>query len=214
MWLSFFLSRGICWTITEQSPQRDKFLQQGAHFGPHLVKVRSVTKSSKEGHILDSIWSKSAAWQSPPMRGTFWTTFGKSPLHDKVIQWGAHFGPHLVEVRCVTKSSNEGRILDHIWLKFAAWQNPPTRGTFWTTFGWSPLRDKVLQRGAYFQHVWPKSTVWQSPPLRGGESFAVLGYLYCVDFVSNEELLSFSHIGSILSHQLSTLILYFGSQFG
>ena len=131
-----FLSRGICQTITEQSPQRDKVLQRGAHIRPHLVKVHSVTKyCSDEGHISDHIWLKSAAWQSPLMRGTFWTTFGQIPQHDKVLQWGAHFGPclvkvccvtkssdkgnifrpHLVKVHCVTKSSDKRRVSDHIW---------------------------------------------------------------------------------------------------
>ncbi len=97
------------------SQLRDKVLQRGAHFGPHLVEVRCVTKSFNERHISGHIWSKSAAWQSPPMRGTFRATFGRSPLHDKVLQWGAHFGPHLIKVRCVTMSSNKGHILGHIW---------------------------------------------------------------------------------------------------
>ena len=159
-WLSFFLSCGTFWTTFGQSPQRDKVLRWGAHFGPHLVKVCSMTKSSKEGHILDHIWSKSAAWQSPPMRGTFldhiwlksavwqsppmrgtfWATFGQSPLRDKVFQWGAHFGPHLVKSPlCDKKSSNKGH--------------------FWTTFGRSPLCDKVLHRGAYFRPVRSTSAV-------------------------------------------------------
>jgi hypothetical protein len=38
-----------------------KSFDKGHIFGPHLVKVRSETKSSKEGHILDHSWSKSAA---------------------------------------------------------------------------------------------------------------------------------------------------------
>ncbi len=88
-----------------------------------------------KGTCLDHIWSNSAARQSPPMRGTFRATFGQSPLHDKVLRRGAHFGPHLVEVRCVTKSSNEGHISGHIWSKSAVWQSPPMRGTFWATFG-------------------------------------------------------------------------------
>ncbi len=91
-----------------------KSSDEGRMFGPHLVEVCSETKSSDEGHILDHIWSKSAVRQSPPMRGTFWTTFGWSPLHDKVLPRGAHFGPHLVKVHSETKSSNEGHILDHI----------------------------------------------------------------------------------------------------
>ncbi len=107
-------------------------------FGPHLVEVHSVTKSSDKGYISYHIWSKSAVRQSPPMRGTFWTTFSQSPQWDKVLQhgahywttfgwipqcdkvlqWGAHFGPHLVKVRSETikvhsktKSSDEGHII-------------------------------------------------------------------------------------------------------
>jgi hypothetical protein len=110
---------------------------------------------AKQSHLLkstclDHIWLKFAARESPPTRGTFRATVGQSPLHDKVLQRGAHFGPHLVEVRCMTKSPNEGLILGHIWSKSAAWQSPPMRGTFWATFGQSPLRDKVLQWGAHF----------------------------------------------------------------
>ncbi len=124
-----------------------------------------------KGKCLDHIWSKSTVRQCPPTRSTFQATFGQSPLHDKVLWWGAHFRPHLVEVRCVTKSSNEGHILGHIWSKVrcvtkssneghisghiwsksAAWQSPPTRGTFWATFGQSPLCDKVLLWGAHFE---------------------------------------------------------------
>ncbi len=137
---------------------------EGPMFGPHLVEVRYMTKSSNEGHILGHIWLncavwqspptrgtflghiwlKSAAWQSSPTRGTFWATFGWSPLHDKVLWQGAHLGPHLVKVCCLTKSSKKGLILSHIWSKSAAWQSPPMRGTFWATFGQSLLRDKVL----------------------------------------------------------------------
>ncbi len=47
-----------------------KSSNKGHVFGPHLVKVCSETKSSNEGHILNHIWSKSAAWQSSPIRGT------------------------------------------------------------------------------------------------------------------------------------------------
>ncbi len=79
-----------------------KVLHRGAYYRPHLVK-------------------KSAAWQSPPMRGNIWTTFGWSPLRDEVLRWGAIFGPHLVEVHCETKSSDEGQYLDHIWSKSAVW---------------------------------------------------------------------------------------------
>jgi hypothetical protein len=159
---------------------------KGHMFVPHLVKVRCMTKSSNKGHIFGHIWSESAAWQSPLTRGTFWATFGRSPLHDKVLQWGVHFGPHLVEVCWVTKSSNEGHILGHIWSKSTAWQSPPMMGTFWATFGWSLLRDKVLQWGAHFRphlvkvcsetkssdeghhcfcHIWPLSTAWQLHPM-------------------------------------------------
>jgi hypothetical protein len=124
-----------------------------------------------KGTCLDHIWLKSAVWQSPPTRGTFWATFGQSPLRDKVLwlwgtfwatfdqsplcdkvhQQGAHFGPQLVEVLCVTKSSNEGHILGHIWLKSAVWQSPSMRGTFWATFGHCLLHDKgLLTRGTFW----------------------------------------------------------------
>jgi hypothetical protein len=119
-------------------------------FGPHSIEVCCMTKSSNKGHISYHIWSKSAVWQSPPTRGTFWAIFGWSPLRYKVLQWGAYFGPHLVKVHCVTKSSNKGHILSHIWSKSAAWQSPLMRGTFWATFGQSPLRDKVLWWGPHF----------------------------------------------------------------
>ncbi len=127
-----------------------KSSDEGHMLGPHLVKVHCVTKSSNEGHILGYIWLKSAAWQSPPMRGTIWATFGQNPLCNKVLQWGAQFGPHLAIVRCVTKSSDEAHNFGHIWSKSAAWQSPPMRGTIWATFGQSPQWDKVLWWGAAF----------------------------------------------------------------
>ena len=88
------------------------------------VWFKSATWQSPptRGTILDHIWSKSAVWQSPPTRGTFWTTFGRSPQLDSVLQWGAHFGPHLVKFHFVMKSSNEGNISDQLWLKSAVWQ--------------------------------------------------------------------------------------------
>ncbi len=141
-----------------------KSSNDGAHFGPHLVKVHYVTKSSDKGHNSGHIWSKSAAWQSPPMRGKIWATFGQSPLRDKVLRWGAKFGPHLVEVRCVTKSSNEGYSFDHIGSKSAVRQSPPTRGIIFlphlaivhcvTTS--ADGRSWVLFSG----QIWPKSAVW------------------------------------------------------
>jgi hypothetical protein len=85
-----------------------KSSNKGYMFGPHLVKVRSESKSSNKGHILDHIWSKSTVKKSPPTSGTFWTTFGQSPLRDKIFQRGAQFEPHSVEVRSETKSSNKG----------------------------------------------------------------------------------------------------------
>ncbi len=120
-----------------------------------------------KGTCLDHVWLKPAVWQSPPMRGTFWATFGWSPLCDKVLQWGAHFGPHLVKVQCMTKSSNEGHILGHIWSKSAAWKSPLMRGTYRATFGQSPQWDKVLRQGAllFFCHIWQLSAAWQLSPL-------------------------------------------------
>ncbi len=147
IWLKSTVWQDLQWgayvrTTFGQSLQWDKVLQQGAHFRPHLVKVRCVTKSSNEGHNLGHIWLKSAVWQSPPMRGTIWATFGQSPLRDKVLQRGAQFGLHSVKVRCVTKPSNEGHSLDHIWSKSAMRQSPPMRGTI-------------------FCYIWPLSAAWQ-----------------------------------------------------
>jgi hypothetical protein len=98
----------------------------GHMFGPHLVEVRSETKSSDKGHISDLIWLESAVRQSPPTRGTFWTTFGQSPLRDQVLRRGAQFGPHLVKVCSETKSSDKGH-------------------HFFVTFGQCLLRDKFFR---------------------------------------------------------------------
>ncbi len=112
-------TRGTFWTTFGWSPLRDKVHQWGAQLGPHLVEVRWVS--------------------------TIWASFGWSPLRDKVLRWGSQFGPHLVEVHCVTKSSDEGHNLDHIWSKSAVRQSPPTRGIiFFPTFGHCPLRDNVF----------------------------------------------------------------------
>ncbi len=116
-------TRGTFWTTFGWSPLCDKVLQRGAQYGPHLVEVCCVTKSSNEGHNLGYIWSKSAAWQGPLMRGTIWTTFGQNLLHDKVLKWGAQFGPHLDKVRSETKSSDKGHnFFCHILPLFAVWQ--------------------------------------------------------------------------------------------
>ncbi len=66
-----------------------------------VKNVRDATKSSKEGHIINQIWSK---------------------VHSvtKFSDEGRIIGPHLVEVWDETKSSDEGHILDHIWSKSAA----------------------------------------------------------------------------------------------
>ncbi len=99
--------RGTFWATFGQSPLCDKVLQRGAHFGPHLVKVHCVTKSSDEGHILGHIWWKSAVRQSPPTRGIIvFATFGNCPLCDNFARWpimGIIFWPHLTKVRCVTR---------------------------------------------------------------------------------------------------------------
>ncbi len=138
---------------------RDKVLWQGANFGPHLVKVRCMTKSSDEGHILGHIWSKSAAWQSPPMRGTYWAKYGQSPLHDKVLQGGAHIGPHMVKVHCVTKSSDEGHILGHIWSKSAVRKSSPMRSIIvFATFGHCPLGDNLVWWPIMGIIFWPHLT--------------------------------------------------------
>ncbi len=177
----------------------------------HIWSKSTVQQSPPtRGICLDHIWSKSTVRQSPSMRGTFWTTFGQSPLHDKVLWQGAQFGPHLVKVCCMTKSSNKGHNLGHIWLKSAAWQSPPMKGTFWATFGWSPLRDKVLQWGAQFKpnlvkvcsetkssnegqffcfcHIWLLSTAWQLCPMadHGYHSLATFDQSPLCDTSSDE----------------------------
>ena len=88
-----------------------KSSNEGQIFGPHLVGVRCVTKSSDEGQFFLTTFGLY------PLCDIFWTTFGRSPLCDKVLRRGAIYircviysGPHLVEVRCVTKSSDEGQI--------------------------------------------------------------------------------------------------------
>ncbi len=152
-------TRGTFWATFGRSPLRDKVLQLGAHFGPHLIEARCMTKSSNEGHILGHIWLKSSVWQSPLMRGTFWAAFGQSPLHDKVLHQGAHFWPHLVKVRCMTKSFDEGHILDHIWSKSAVRQSPLTRGIIvFATFGHCPLRDNFVQWPIMGIIFWPHLT--------------------------------------------------------
>ncbi len=167
-----------------------KSSDKGHMFGPHLVEVHSETKSSNKGHILDHIWLKSAVWQSPPTRGTIWATFGRSPMCDKVLWWGARFGPHLSKARCVTtKSSNEGHNLGHIWSKSAAWQSPLMKGTVWTTFGQNPQWDKVLRQGAsFFCHIWPLSTAWQLRLManHGYHSLATFDQSLLCDTSSNE----------------------------
>ncbi len=92
---------------------------------PYVVKLCSKTKSFIEGHMF-----------GPHLVEVRCVT--------KSSDKGHMFGPHLVKVHSETKSSNEVHISDPIWLKFAAWQSPPTRGTIWATFGQSPQRDKVL----------------------------------------------------------------------
>ncbi len=73
------------------------FFRAAAYVGPQLNKDHRVTK------------------------GILWTTFGQSMQHGKVLRRGAHFGPDLVQVHSVTKSSNERHILNHIWENSAVW---------------------------------------------------------------------------------------------
>jgi hypothetical protein len=120
------------------------------------------------GICLDHIWLKSVVRQSPPMNGTFWTTFGQGlqrdkvpltrgtiwatygqkPLRDKALQWGAQFGPHLVEVPCMTKV-----------LQWGAQFGPHLVKVHCMT--------KFSDEGHSLDHIWSKSTVRQSPPMRG-----------------------------------------------
>ena len=91
-----------------------------AFCGPHLVGVCCMT--------------------SPPRGVKFMTTFGQSPLRDKVLQRGANiwttFGRSLLCDKVLQWGTN-----------------------VWTTFGQNPLCDKVLQQGA---NVW---TIYGQYPL-------------------------------------------------
>ncbi len=180
--------------------------------------------------LLIHMWSNSIAKWSHPLRAHVWTTFGwslqcdkilqqgahiwttsgRSPQWDKVLQQGEHFEPHLVEVCCMTKSSNKGCNLDQIWLKSAAWQSPLTRGTIWTTFGQSPQWDKVLWQGAsFFCHIWPMSAVWQVLLMtnHGHHSPATFGQSPLCDTLSNEGHFSFlCQICPTSAAQYATLI--------
>ncbi len=109
--------------------------------------------SSNEGHNLGHIWSKSPVWQSPPMRNTIWATFSWSPLCDKVLRWGAQFGPHLVKVCSETKSSDEEPFFCHIWPLSAAWQLCLMANHGYhslATFDQSPLCDTSSNKGHCF----------------------------------------------------------------
>ncbi len=77
------------------------------------------------------MWSDSIAKRSHPSRGTC-----LDHIRSKSAAWWS--------------PSTRGTCLDHIWSKSAVRQSPPTRGTFWTTFGWMPLRGKILWQGAQF----------------------------------------------------------------
>ncbi len=115
---------------------------KGHIFWPHLKEVHSMTKSSDKGHILDHIWLNSAVRQSPPKRGTFWTTFGQSPQQDKVLQQGAHNWTTFGQSQLFDKVLHWGAsFFCPIWPMSTAWQ--------------------VLWWGISFScHIWLKSAAW------------------------------------------------------
>ncbi len=158
--------------------------QQWVHCLIHIW-LNSVAKGSPplRGTCPDHIWSKSAVWQSPPRRGTFWTTFGQSPQWDKVLQQGAHFGPHVVKVCSKKKSSNKGHILGPHLVKVSCLIKSPDEGHhyfaifgqyplcdkssdeghhFLVTFGWRLLHDKYSNEGQIFflSQIWAITAVW------------------------------------------------------
>ncbi len=119
------LTRGTFWTTFGQSPLRDKVLRQGAQFGPHLVKIRSETKTSNKGHH-------------------FFATFGQCPLCDKFFQSpiiGIILWPHLPEVRCVTFPPTRGNFSFYakIWPTQAAWYATLIShcSFFWMPIAWA-----------------------------------------------------------------------------
>jgi hypothetical protein len=125
--------RGTFRTTFDQSPQRDKVLQQGVYFAPHLVKVRSETKSSNEGHIIGPHLVKGSCLI-------------------KSSNEGHHFLPHLANVRCVTSPPMRGIIfLPHL-AKVRCVTRPPTRGkfSFYAKFGWYQLLD--MQHSSFIVH--------------------------------------------------------------
>ncbi len=137
-----------------------------------------MTKSSDKGHNLGHIRSKSSAWKSPPMRGTIWATFGQSPLHDKVLQWGAQSGPHLVEFCSETKSSNKG---NHCFATFGHYHYPLR-----DNFVWWPIMGIIL---------WPHLTkvcCVTHPPTKG------IVFLIMLDLANASWSICNSHQSSVI----------------
>ncbi len=83
------------------------------------------------GTFLGHIWPESAVWQSPPMRGIF-----LDHIWSKSAVWQS---PPM-----------RGTLLDHIWLKSTAWQRPPMRGIFLGCIWSKPLCDNSSNEGHNF----------------------------------------------------------------
>ncbi len=144
--------------------------------GPLWSKSAVQDKVLQWGAIPEALVVKvCCAWQSPPMRGNFWSLSGQSPL-------------------CKTKSSNEGQFLEALcgwsllhetkssdkgqFLKpFVAFvvkvrcacQSPPMRGSSWGPRGQSPLcKTKFSNKGQILETLAVKVCyARQSPPTRG-----------------------------------------------
>ncbi len=123
-WLSSALIElrdGLCCT---------NLLMMSTLIDPYLVELRCKKKVLRQGAHVQTTSGQSLQCHKVLRQGAHYrTTSGWSPQCDKVLWQEAHFGPHLVKVRSETKSSNKGHMLEHIWLKSAVRQSPPTRGT-------------------------------------------------------------------------------------
>ncbi len=94
--------RSTFWTTFGQSPQWDKVLWQGAHFGP---------------------LGQSPQWDTVLQQGAhYWTTFGWSPQWDKVLWQGASSVCHIWQMPVAWQVLQWGASFSgHIWLKSTAW---------------------------------------------------------------------------------------------
>ncbi len=124
--------RGTIWTTFGWSQLRDKVLQLGAQFGPHLVKVRSETKSFNKGHhffaTFGQCWLRNKFFWWPIMASFSGYIWLKSPAWH-VLQQGAFF-PFLRKI-WQTPVARYATLISHhsfFWMPIA-WASQPTLPT-------------------------------------------------------------------------------------